>query len=487
MPQARYSAILLERRRELGVTLGQAARDLKMKERILQALEDGDFAAIPSNGYAQGMVGSYARYLGLDDSAVIQQFNEDLYVYEHGSNANRRPRSQTRGQDRRAGRERRPRTGASPLVQNGADPYATQQRYPQGRPYTTRAPQQGRQAGQPRGLSQEEQDERFYRSSQRIETRPPARGYTDDMRYGRAESSYEAASSARGRVSSRNIASTQRPYGERHRVQTGRRPRQPQGALSNQNMVIVIGLVVALVLTLIIVLSVGSCVNNAVGTKDTGSTVPVATADTSSEESSSTDSSQSAQTTQSTSSTTSTSQTAATSQTSTTADAGTTATSAEKTEVVVSVAENSVSWVEVTVDGKSMVAESVTGPWTQTYEPTEAMTIQVGDTAAVTVTKNGVTQTFDGKASGLGSMTIKVPKTATQDASTDSATADGTSTDSTASGTASGTASSASSGTTGTSGSTSGTSGTSGSATASGASASSSKTAQATTSQTSKA
>ena len=137
------------------------------------------------------------------------------------------------------------------------------------------------------------------------------------------------------------------------------------------------------------------------------------------------------------------------------------------------VADSSVSWVEIVVDGKSVVAESVTGPWTQTYEPKQSMSIQVGDTSAVTVTKNGENQSFDAKTSGLGTITIKVPqtKTTTTDASKDSKGTDSssTSTDSTQSGTSSSTIGTTSTGST--------------SATTNGASATSTKSASTTTSK----
>ncbi len=476
MAQARFSTLLADRRRQLGITLGQAAHDLCMKERILDAFERGDFASIPNNGYAQSMVGSYARYLGLDDQAVIRQFNEDLDVYEHGdSRDRRRSRDEARRsyQDRRAAQQDRygsQQDASYPAGQSQA--YGQRQRSQQGRPYTARNPQQApRTARRDRTSGARQGSSDLYGSAQRIETRPVEQGYTDDMRYGQTTSPYEAANSAQGRRYSRNIANPQRPNVDRPRRQQRRRS-QPQPLLGNQNTVIMLGIIVALVLTLIIVLSVGSCVNHAVGeSDDSSSTVPVTT--TTSTDSGTSSNSQSSSQGSSSQDSTAASQTKSTTDTSSTS----TTTTPEKTEVVVTVSDNSVSWVEITVDGKSMVAESVTGPWTQTYEPTDTMSIQVGDTSAVTVTKNGVTQAFDTKTSGLGTLTIKVPQTTTtttdgSNAATSSS--DGTSTDaSTTSKDA--TADASSSGTGSTSSSTAGTSDTSTSSTTSSSTKTSSK------------
>ena len=463
---ARYSAILLERRRQLGITLGKAARDLRMKEQILQAFEEGDFASIPSNGYTQGMLASYARYLGLDDSAVVRQFNEDLYVYEHGNNERRR-RSREQVRSSYSDRGSRERSGAAARSRSAA-PQGGYGRPSQGQPYSQRVPQQGYPSQQRNPYI--DGTERFGRQSQRIETRPVERGYTDDMKYGQTTSPYEAANSVRGRVSSRNIANVQRPNVDRRRPQPGRHPQRPKSFLSNENMVIGLGILVAILLTIIIVMSVSSCVNMAAGESSSAasSSVPVSTADTTSSQSSTTSSSDASGTKSSSSNTSA--------QTTSTKSGGTsssTTTTPEKTEVVVTVADSSVSWVEIVVDGKSVVAESVTGPWTQTYEPKQSMSIQVGDTSAVTVTKNVENQSFDAKTSGLGTITIKVPQTqtTTTDASKDSKGTDSssTSTDSTQSGTSSSTNGTTSTGST--------------SATTNGASATSTKSASTTTSK----
>ena len=95
-----------------------------------------------------------------------------------------------------------------------------------------------------------------------------------------------------------------------------------------------------------------------------------------------------------------------------------------ETVVEVSVAEGSVSWVEITCDGKSEVAESVTGPWTKSYTVEDSISIQVANPDAVTVTKNGEKVALSQRAGGLGSVKIDGTPAAKADASADGSTAD---------------------------------------------------------------
>lgn len=73
-----FADILYQRREQLGLTIPQAASVLRLRESVLVAFEAGDFDHLPPLGYAQGMISSYARYLGLDPARII-----DLYEREH--------------------------------------------------------------------------------------------------------------------------------------------------------------------------------------------------------------------------------------------------------------------------------------------------------------------------------------------------------------------------------------------------------------------
>jgi hypothetical protein len=100
------------------------------------------------------------------------------------------------------------------------------------------------------------------------------------------------------------------------------------------------------------------------------------------------------------------------------AKAAETETPATERTIEVTVAENEVTWLEIEYDGKSDVAETVTGPWNRTYTVRQSISINVNDTTAVTVTENGKKLEFDSKASGIGTITIQVSKSGTTDDTT---------------------------------------------------------------------
>jgi cytoskeleton protein RodZ len=62
---------LRQRREERQLSLEQAAQATHIRQRYLQALEAGDFAALPSDVQARGFLRAYASYLNLDSNALI--------------------------------------------------------------------------------------------------------------------------------------------------------------------------------------------------------------------------------------------------------------------------------------------------------------------------------------------------------------------------------------------------------------------------------
>ena len=68
---ARFGDMLYQRRREMGLTILQIANTIKIRPQIIEFFENGDFSSMPPRGYAQGMISSYARYLGLNPREVV--------------------------------------------------------------------------------------------------------------------------------------------------------------------------------------------------------------------------------------------------------------------------------------------------------------------------------------------------------------------------------------------------------------------------------
>ncbi len=514
MSRQRFSEMLGNRRRELGLSIEQASRILKLREDVLVAFEEGDFESMPQSGYAQGMLSSYARYLGLDPRRVTDYFQEELFEYVNGSSSHEL-RRHTR--DVQAGRGIRgyelpnevnsrpkayveyhgllptaggpagdmgafatttpahPRRSVAPAgygpsavdayesqaygasrrsdEQLGRHPYNSSQRDALYGERADRAERQRRRnsqqrrrydssdpsrrllsSGQQRPYGDEYLDDRGGRYMRDEVNRRgiQPREYVDDMRYDDATSPYERASTISGRRSSRNIASVERPNvrrrsggGSQPAPGRGGRPSRKRGGRGGglfsdpQRSLFLLVIVLAAALVAILLFTVNSCVSGR--TPSSPKSVSVSSA----EDSSSTGTTSA--TSMSTGSASSGSASTTSSGSSSTSGAGTnSSTDASSTYVPtvvkVSVSSGSYTWLEVTNDGVSDVAESVTGPWEKEYTVTESLSVQAGDPSVVTVTNNGQAVSFTSKASGLGSLTVKGTK---PPENTDSAASDG--------------------------------------------------------------
>lgn len=69
---------LRQRREILSLTWEEISRHIHLRPPSLRLLEAGDFDAFPSSVQVQGMLSSYARFLGLDEEAILLRFAEGL-------------------------------------------------------------------------------------------------------------------------------------------------------------------------------------------------------------------------------------------------------------------------------------------------------------------------------------------------------------------------------------------------------------------------
>ena len=472
MERPLFSDMLYERRRQLGLSIKQASNVLRLKEEVLVAFEEGDFESIPKSGYAQGMLSSYARYLGLNAKTVVNQFSQDLFEHERGSQSHeaRRNRRRNRGSSdeplyetpqanmgqggsRRTYVESRgflPTSGgfagdmgdfattspARPRYRQTASSDEDRGSYGSERPYTSRVPNSVSvtplgQAQRQRPSSRSEYGQSAYEgglygdgsyrslgaysAQDDITTRrvSPSQ-YRDDMRLDTEIRSYESASSSDGRRSSRNIASTTRPNVQR-RSGAGARDRNRRSSSTNEGLVgvirnffddrgrtmaVIIG-VMTIILTCIVIFSARSCIN---AQQSSERSVTVTQADKNEEEKDKS---------------TTEEEDRARAEAAAAKAAETESTVTERT-IEVNVEDGEVTWLEVEYDGKSDVAETVTGPWNRTYTVRQSISIKVNNTSAVTVTENGKKLEFDSKASGIGSIAIQVAKKS--DAATETTT-----------------------------------------------------------------
>ena len=84
-PPFRAGSELREARERLGWDLAEVAAALRIKLSYLQAIEDGQVAALPGNAYALGFLRTYATTLGLDPDEVARRFRAEA------RDVNRRP------------------------------------------------------------------------------------------------------------------------------------------------------------------------------------------------------------------------------------------------------------------------------------------------------------------------------------------------------------------------------------------------------------
>ncbi|OUO32173.1 RodZ domain-containing protein [Olsenella sp. An293] len=518
MARPRFSEALVTRRHELGLSISQASKILKLREDVLIAFEEGDYDHLPQSGYAQGMLSSYARYLGLNAREIVDLFQEDLYVHRTGT-ASHELRRRTR--DTQAGRgvsgydlvnevgsrpkayvEYRPLLPTSggpagdmgyfattapvrsrssvPLVGMGAAAPGTRSSYSSSReselawtregerrrPYNSagerdRGPQgpSRRRAVERRrrpddqagrlisegqrsperaydGRSQVRSN-RLYRRDDVSTRRVSPSEYVDDLRYDDRANPYAPASTISGRRSSRNIAQVERPNVRRRsagpqRQVRGVRPPTRGGALGAvegffsdpRRALFAIVIVATALITAILIFSVGSCVRG--GQETTGgqtvevsnatqgdaaddATTPAgdATAGDGADDASGDDAA--GDETPDGEATDGETEGEATDGETDGEDPADPSADAEPEETVVSVelASGGYSWLEIVCDGESVVADGMTGPWSQEFTVYDSITVQVGDPSVVKVTKNGERVDFTSSAGGVESVTIK--------------------------------------------------------------------------------
>ncbi len=447
---ARFGDMLLEQRRRMGLSIQQVANTIKIRPQIIEFFETGNFASMPPRGYAQGMISSYARFLGLNPREVVNAYFDDLMAYE-------RETSQQGGRFQDAAGYVNSRSsvdnGRFLMVQGGR---------------STRYGQRPQQAGYitETGSGEEIRSQRDrFRSTPMPEDRalPAARGVARDPRAGYGDGGYSdrgyrGASTGRSRGGYADADTTQvtprlrsqsQPYGQRssaprsgQRGYQGRgelaprsgqrslqgqggyrgrsdsnRGRMPQGGgrsssnrgrggsrtpqnngLDPRIVYAGIGAVALLLIVLIVVLLRGCGSSAPESTPET----PVATKTTTKKSSKKTESTDS--------------------------DAAKTTAKKEENEVTkvkISVAKGKTAWIEVKVDGKSVYGAQATGPFEQEYTPESSIEITTSKPSDVTVTKNGEKVRYDTKTSGVARVTITVPKKDTTE-SKDGESTDGT-------------------------------------------------------------
>jgi hypothetical protein len=71
-----------ERRRQ-GKSLADAVEGTKIRSRLLDALESGDYDALPDTAYVKGYIQSYARFLEISAEPLLEEYRKEAAVFQH--------------------------------------------------------------------------------------------------------------------------------------------------------------------------------------------------------------------------------------------------------------------------------------------------------------------------------------------------------------------------------------------------------------------
>jgi cytoskeleton protein RodZ len=74
---------LRKARTERGVELSEVERATKIRAKFLQAMEEDRWGALPAPVYARGFLDIYARYLGLDQQALLDEYRKTVEGEQH--------------------------------------------------------------------------------------------------------------------------------------------------------------------------------------------------------------------------------------------------------------------------------------------------------------------------------------------------------------------------------------------------------------------
>jgi cytoskeleton protein RodZ len=84
-PAWRAGRKLAEARRQRGWSLDEVAERIRVRREFLEALEDMNVKLLPGKAYALAFLRSYARELGIDEKAIVDQFQDECALTRDGT------------------------------------------------------------------------------------------------------------------------------------------------------------------------------------------------------------------------------------------------------------------------------------------------------------------------------------------------------------------------------------------------------------------
>lgn len=412
-----FGGMLLERRRQMGASIQQVANVIKIRPQIIEYFETENFAAMPPRGYSQGIIASYARFLGLNPREVVDAYFDALHEYERN------------GSGGRAGRFQDAAADANPRSSNAAGPYMMVNSVPASR-YGQRPPQAGyvsefSSAHEPVSASRlrpvntadsrRRPSQGGYDSTLRSRTRRPDGYPASDQRDPRAHASrsqdgrsYRDPRGPRGTYPDqrpvRRAPGGQPPRGGAGRGRAPRGGSRPPQQGPDMKFLAIMALGILILIALVMVLLRG-CAPKPEAAGSASSTPSAQKADSKDTPEDSTDVDEDG------SSTDEGDDADEPSSSKDKADKSSKDEEPKETIVKVKLKEKgAVAWIEVKLDGKIVLGKQVVGPFEEEFKVETQIDITTNTPSAVAIYKNGDKVRYDTKVSGVGKVSILAPK-----------------------------------------------------------------------------
>lgn len=413
-----FGEMLLERRRQMGASIQQVANVIKIRPQIIEYFETENFAAMPPRGYSQGIIASYARFLGLNPREVVDAYFDALHEYEHN------------GSGARAGRFQDAAADANPRSSNAAGRYMMVNSVPASR-YGQRPPQAGYvsefssahepvSASRLRPVSTADSRRRpsqgGYDSTLRSRTRRPDGYPASDQREPRAHASrsqdgrsYRDPRGPRGTYPDqrpiRRASGGQSPRGGAGRGQAPRGGSRPPQQGPDMKFLAIMALGILILIALVMVLLRGCAPKpEAAGSASSTPSAQKADSKDTSEDSTDVDEGGDSSTDEGDDADEASSSEGKTDKSSK---------DEEPKETIVKVKlkeKGAVAWIEVKLDGKIVLGKQVVGPFEEEFKVETQIDITTNTPSAVAIYKNGDKVRYDTKVSGVGKVSILAPK-----------------------------------------------------------------------------
>lgn len=413
-----FGEMLLERRRQMGASIQQVANVIKIRPQIIEYFETENFAAMPPRGYSQGIIASYARFLGLNPREVVDAYFDALHEYERN------------GSGGRAGRFQDAAADANPRSSNAAGRYMMVNSVPASR-YGQRPPQAGyvsefSSAHEPVSASRlrpvntadsrRRPSQGGYDSTLRSRTRRSDCYPASDQRDPRAHASrsqdgrsYRDPRGPRGTYPDqrpiRRASGGQSPRGGAGRGQAPRGGSRPPQQGPDMKFLAIMALGILILIALVMVLLRG-CAPKPEAAGSASSTPSAQKADSKDTSEDSTDVDEGAD-----SSTDEDDDADEASSSKDKADKSSKDEEPKETIVKVKLREKgAVAWIEVKLDGKIVLGKQIVGPFEEEFKVETQIDITTNTPSAVAIYKNGDKVRYDTKVSGVGKVSILAPK-----------------------------------------------------------------------------